>query len=156
MGRRTIINKLQETEKAIISKLLTSGHHSVWVINRARVLQMNDAGQSLKDISSLLEVNYVFATGVIRDYKSGGLDYALYDSPRSGAPRKITEEVEAHITSIACSEAPEGHIRWTVEMIRDELVRLEVIEQLSIGSTHTVLKKVNSSLGSTSFGVSRQ
>jgi putative transposase len=156
MGRKASINNLEAKDLDQVQAILSSGKHSVWVIHRARVLQMNHEGQSLKAISEQLKINYVVVTGVIRDYKSGGLAYALYDLPRSGAPVKITEAVEANISAIACSEAPDGQISWTVEMIRDELVRLKVVEKFSIGSTHTVLKKVNSSRGNINSGVSKK
>jgi putative transposase len=155
MGRKASFNNLSPSDLDRVQEILRVGSHPVWVINRARVLLMNHEGQTLKSISALLGINYVVATGVIRDYKSEGLSCALYDLPRSGAPVKLTEQVEANITAIACSEAPEGHVSWTVEMIRDELIRLKVVEQLSIGSTHTVLKKVNLNRGNTNFGASK-
>ena len=64
-----------------------------------------------------------------------------------GREIKITGEVKARITQLACSKPPAGHARWTLRLIADHLVELEVIESISRQSVGTVLKKVNSSRG---------
>lgn len=82
---------------------------------------------------------------------------ALERKPREAPPHtiKITGEVQAHITQIACSLAPAGHARWTLQMIADRVVELNVIDSISSQSVSTVLKKVNSSHGDRNVGVSR-
>jgi hypothetical protein len=82
---------------------------------------------------------------------------ALERKPRE-TPRhtiKITGEVQAHITQIACSQAPAGHARWTLQMIADRVVELDVIDGISHQSVSTVLKKANSSPGDRNAGASR-
>lgn len=153
MARQHTYIQLKEDEETVLRKLVSQGKNSARVQNRGRILLMNHEGQKLSDISTLLGISYATVTGVIQSYKFDGLNQALNDESRSGAPRKITSELEAYVTAVACSKAPEGLVRWTIELIRDEVVRLKVVESLSISSTHTILKKANSSLGSTSFGV---
>lgn len=77
---------------------------------------------------------------------------------RENPPRKIkiTGEVEAHITRLACSEPPLGHVRWTLSLIAEKLVEIEVISEISRTSVATVLKKANLNLGVRKDGVSRQ
>ena len=60
---------------------------------------------------------------------------------------KITGEVEAHITAIACSELPQGRSQWTLQMIADKLVELKVEESISATAVATTLKKMKLSLG---------
>ena len=63
----------------------------------------------------------------------------------SGQPRKVTQQLEAHITQIACSEAPDGRTRWTVALINERLVQLDI--HIDDESVRLALKKVDSSCG---------
>ena len=83
---------------------------------------------------------------------------ALERKPREtpGREIKITGEVEARITQLACSKPPAGHARWTLRLLADHLVEIEVIESISHQSVRTVLKKANSSHGGRNAGASRQ
>ena len=65
----------------------------------------------------------------------------LHETPRSGRPIKIDSRVEAKVTMIAGSDPPEGYGRWTLHMIADKLVQLEVIETISHESVRRTLKK---------------
>jgi len=78
----------------------------------------------------------------------GPLD-AIERKTREIGPReiKLTGEVEAHITRLACSDPPEGQARWTLELIAGKLVELQVVEGISRPSVGKVLKKANSSHG---------
>ncbi len=82
---------------------------------------------------------------------------ALERIPRETGPRqiKVTGEVEAHITCLACSDPPEGQARWTLGLIAGKLVELEVIASISRTSVRRVLKKANSSPGARKAGASR-
>ena len=69
---------------------------------------------------------------------------------------KITGEVEARMIQIACSEVPEGCDRWTMQMIADRLIELEIVESISDESVRTTLKKTTLNPGSRSAGASRR
>jgi hypothetical protein len=82
---------------------------------------------------------------------------ALERKPREtpGREIKITGEVEARITQLACSKPPAGHARWTLRLLASHLVEIKVIETISHQSVGTVLKKVNSSRGDKNAGAFR-
>lgn len=67
----------------------------------------------------------------------------LHEARRRGRPLKIDSRVEANVTMIACSDPPEGYGRWTLHLIADKLVQLEVIETISHESVRRTLKKTN-------------
>jgi hypothetical protein len=71
----------------------------------------------------------------------------LYEKPRPGAKPKIDGEVEAHLVALACSAPPEGYDRWTLRLLADRLVSLEIIDSISHVAVGEVLKKMNLSLG---------
>ena len=147
MGRAHTYIQLSETDEQKVRELLTSGKHLSRELNRGRILLLNHEGKSMSDISVLLGLNYVAITGIVNRYKSEGLNAALYDKPRSGAPKKITPKVEARVTALVCSEQPEGQVRWTLELLEDKFIQLNevdpIVESLSKESIRTILKKVN-------------
>lgn len=67
---------------------------------------------------------------------------------------KITGEVEAHVTRLACAQPPEGRTRWTLSLFAEKLIEIEVISEISRTSVATVLKKANLNLGAKKDGVS--
>ncbi len=68
-------------------------------------------------------------------------------SPSNASETKLTGEVEAHITRLACGDPPEGHARWTLALIAGKLVELQVVESISRPSVGKVFKKANSGRG---------
>ena len=83
-----------------------------------------------------------------KKYAESGLENALYDKPRPGAIPKITGEIEAQLTMLACSAPPEGKARWTLQMLADKLVELKLVDSISDVAVMKRLKKMNLSLGS--------
>jgi hypothetical protein len=81
------------------------------------------------------------------------LKCTLEELPRSGQPAKLTERLEAQITSIACSNSPEGTAQWTLKLINEKLVELNYIETISNESIRLVLKKANANRGKKQCGV---
>ena len=77
-----------------------------------------------------------------------GLANALYDKARPGATPKITGEIEAQLTLLACSAPPAGRSRWTLQLLADKLVELKLVDSISDVAVMHRLKKTNLSLGS--------
>lgn len=86
-----------------------------------------------------------------------GLDVAV-NGKRShhGSARKLDGEAEAYLVALNCSPPPEGHCRWTLNLLRDKMIELEYVEFISRSTIHEGLKKANSSPGRKKNGVSRQ
>ncbi len=82
-----------------------------------------------------------------RRYFAGQLERALYDLPRPGGVPKIDGEVEARLIMLACSEPPAGHARWTLRLLAQELVSLELVDSISHVAVGNVLKKTPSNRG---------
>jgi hypothetical protein len=71
----------------------------------------------------------------------------IQDKPRSGRPLQFDSRVEAKVSLIACSQPPVGAAHWTLQLIADKLVKLEVVDSISHESVRQLLKKTNSSPG---------
>jgi hypothetical protein len=78
----------------------------------------------------------------------------LTERPRTGAPPRLTGKAEAHLIAVTCSPAPNGRERWTLRLLATEAVELGLADTLSHETVRQLLKKTNSSRGSTSNGVS--
>lgn len=78
-----------------------------------------------------------------------GFDVALNRKKRENPPRlsKIKGDEEAHLIAICCSQAPEGHSRWTLRLLADKMVELKLVENISHECIRSALKKTNLSLG---------
>jgi hypothetical protein len=85
--------------------------------------------------------------GVAKRFVLEGLQAALGRKKQENYHRKVTGEVEARICAIACSQAPAGRSRWTMQMIADELIRLEVVDFISDSAVCEAMKKTRSSRG---------
>ena len=92
--------------------------------------------------------------GIAKRFVFEGLESALGRKKHNNYHRKVTGEVEARIVLIACSNPPEGSSRWTMQMIANELIRLEVVDYITDSTICEVLKKTKSSRGSSNNGAS--
>jgi len=84
--------------------------------------------------------------------------YASVASPRDWPPhwsekkrsrsrtRKLDGEAEARLITLACSDAPKGYARWTLQMLADQLIELDVVESISHECVRQVLKKHHQTL----------
>lgn len=84
---------------------------------------------------------------VAKRFVMDGLEAALGRKKQENRHRKVTGDVEARLCAIACSEAPEGTSRWTMQAIADELIRLEVVDYITDSTICEVMKKTKSSRG---------
>jgi transposase len=142
---------LTEAERQELESLIRSGESSARTQTRARILLLTDENQKKKigteEIASVLMCSLPTITAIRRKFVEGGLDNALYDKPRPGAVPKITGEIEAQLTLLACSAPPEGKARWTLQLLADKLVELKLVDSISDVAVMKRLKKMNLSLG---------
>ena len=94
--------------------------------------------------------------GVAKRFVMEGMEAALGRKKQENHSRKVTGEVEAQLCMIACSDPPEGCSRWTMQMIADERMRLEVVDYITDSTVCEVMKKTNLSHGKWKNGASQQ
>ena len=158
MGKRyyvTLTEEERETLQAIIQKGKTQGYR----IRHAQILLKLDEIPENKEwtqgrIGKAYGSGLMTVSNVAKRFVLEGLEAALGRKEQQNRHRKIDGEVEAHIVAIACSEAPVGRERWTLQLIADELVRLGIVDSLSDTAVMDTLKKTNLSLGKRKNGVS--
>lgn len=133
---------LNEKEYAYFQKITKSGHERARVIKRAHILLLSDQRQqkSDTDIAKTLSVCVATVANVRKRYHDSGLE-SIYDRPRGNQPTKFKGKPAARITALACTQAPPGHARWTLRMLADKAVVLDIVDSISHQSVRNILKK---------------
>jgi hypothetical protein len=85
---------------------------------------------------------------VRKEFAEGGLEKALNrKKPNREYERCLDGNAEAHLIALACSDAPDGYERWSLRLLQDRFVKLEIVENVSHETIRTTLKKTKLSLG---------
>ena len=136
---------LSKEDRQELETLISSGESSARTQTRARILLLSDENQKkklgTKEIASALLCSLPTITHIRQKYVEGGIEKALYDQPRPGAVPKITGEIEAQLTMLACSAPPAGRSRWTLQLLADKLVELKLVDSISDVAVMHRLKK---------------
>ena len=93
------------------------------------------------EIAEQVAISRATVQRVRRRFVEEGLEAALTEKLRSGAPPKLSGRQRAEITALACSEPPEGRPRWSLRLLADKLVELGMVDRISHVSVQQVLKK---------------
>ena len=119
---------------------------------RFQILLLADEGRTDEQVAAATGASRSTVERTRKRFAAEGLEPALADKPRSGAPAKLDGKQQAMIVALACSDAPQGHARWTARLLASRVVELEVIESISESTVRRVLKKTRSSRGRRSRG----
>jgi transposase len=151
--------RLTEEEKALLLKNTKGGGWSARQVKRAQILLHADSNNKDAkedwEVAELLNCSQSTVTKLRERFTKERLE-VIHDKSRSGRPKIIDGDVEAHIIAVACSEAPEGRERWTLRLIAGKVVTLTDVESCSHWSVRNVLKKTNLSHGKKKNGKSHQ
>lgn len=153
MPRAKHVVTLTVEERERLLRLIRTGTTSAHVQTRARILLKADAsaaGPACDDatIAAAVEVSRPTVERVRTAFVTGGLDAAVQRKPWSGrSRRKLDGAQEAHLAALACSPPPDGHERWTLALLADKLVELQVVDSIARDTVRVALKKTRSSRG---------
>ena len=145
--------RLVDEERAYLESLLSAGKAAARTLTHARIVLKADegpAGPGWADeaIAEALEVNRSTVERVRQRCVEEGFDAALRPRPsRQVRLRKLDGAQEAQLVALACSPPPNGRDRWTLHLLADQLVELEVVDHISYESVRRTLKKTFSSRG---------
>lgn len=134
---------LKKGDREKLERITRSGDLKARKLNRCRILLLASQGKKKKEIAGIVNVVYQTVSAICQRYKEGGLDNALTERTRSGAPSKFTGKQKAKITALACSPAPEGYGKWTMRLLADCAVELTIVDEISHDTVATLLKKTS-------------
>lgn len=134
-----------------LETFIKSGNAPARVQTRARILLLADRRQAKwhtdAQIAEVLLCSTATVATIRHRFLQEGLQAALAEKPRFGRAPKITGDVEAQLTVLACSDPPAGQARWTVRLLASRLVELGVVEQIDHTTVWERLKKTRLSHG---------
>jgi transposase len=143
---------LSDTEREQLKGLIAAGTAPARKLTHARILLKADQspeGPAWVDdaIAEAVEVSQPTVCRVRKQYFEEGMEAALNRRPPNREyHRKLDGEQEARLVALACSEPPEGQARWSLRLLADKMVELEIVEEdLSYQTVRRTLKKTSSS-----------
>jgi hypothetical protein len=148
MPAKRYIVTLTADERAQLESLARSGRRSARTIIRARVLLLADQGEygpGWEDrwVAEALGCGHRTVERVRERFVTGGLEAALTHRLQAVPSRErlLDGAAEARLIALACSASPDGRKAWTLRMLADKLVELEVVESVSHETVRQTLKK---------------
>jgi len=105
---------------------------------------LSHEGKDDQKIAKLLGITRTSVYNIRKKYHRQLYDHIveiINDQPRVERPITLDYQVEANVSMIACSEAPKGYARWTLHLIADKLVQINVVDSISHESVRSLLKK---------------
>jgi transposase len=140
---------LSDTERDDLKRLIATGTAPARKLTHARILLKADesaegAGWVDEKVADAVEVSQPTVSRVRKQYFEESLEAALNRRPpKREYHRKLDGEQEARLVALACSQPPEGHARWSLRMLADRLIELEIVEDISHQTVRRTLKKTN-------------
>jgi transposase len=153
VSEKRYIVRLTEEERQTLQCVLRKGTHPARRLLKAQILLRADASESGEgwtdvQIMESLGASASMVYRVRQQFVEEGLEATLARKKRETPPVApvFDGEKEAKLIAIACSKAPEGRCRWTLQLLADHLVALNVVDEVSASTVARTLKKTNLSL----------
>lgn len=156
-----VVVTLTDEQRQALRQLVHNGTHPAAMRRRAQILLKSDAdgldAWTDEEIAEHLETSRMTVQRVRQQFAAEGLDATLHRKKPAGRQyRKLDGKQEAQLIALACSAAPSGQARWTMALLANKLVELNVVESIDPSTVWRTLKKTISSRGSNNNGSSRQ
>jgi hypothetical protein len=148
IGVKKYIVKLSAEERELLEAMIKSGKRSAQLITKARILVKADtsgAGEAWTDreIAAALDISVNTVGSARRQLIEEGFEATLVRkyNPNSARPRIFDGATEAKLIALACSPAPEGFARWSLRLLEEKVVELNIVEKASDNTIGRTLKK---------------
>jgi transposase len=152
MPAKKYIVSLTEEEREQLQHLICRGKPAARTVTRARILLKADEGCNDEQIVAALSTSVATVERVRQRCVEEGVESALKERPRRGSLPKLSGKEEAHLIALACSAPPLGRARWSLRLLADKAVALDLCESLSHETVRQTLKKTSLSRGKSSSG----
>ena len=150
MNKKYIV-RLSDEERQELIDLTSTGKAAAFKIKHAHILlqvDTNGPNQADHDVAKVFHCHTNTVRNVRQRFVEQGLEAALARKPQDPASRHRTLDgtQEAHLIALRCSDPPQGHSKWTLRLLADQLVELNVVETISHETVRQTLKKMSSNL----------
>jgi transposase len=150
--------RLTQEERQHFSTLISTGRAAAAKLLHARILLKADVGEGSgswtdAEIAVALDTSESTVQRVRQAFVEQGWEAALARQRPTGRQyRKLDGAQEAQLIALACSAPPTGRARWTLKLLADKLVTLDVVDRISAECVRTTLKKMTSNRGGSNTG----
>jgi transposase len=138
---------LTDEERERLDALTRKGTASVRMVRRAQALLLAAEERRDADIAEALRVGVATVERLRRRFVEEGLEAALRERPRPGARPKLGPKEQAFVVALACTTPPEGRARWTLQLLADRVVELQLVPDITDEAIRRLLKRTRSSPG---------
>ena len=152
--RKAAFVRLTDEQRADLTRRLAHEALTQRQRRRLEILVLADQGRTDREIVQATGASDSTVERIRQRFASAGLEAALSDKPRSGAPPKLDGKQQAVIVALACSDAPAGRAKWSARVLANRAVEMEIVESISESTVRRLLKKTRSSRGKSGRGVS--
>ena len=139
---------LTDEERERLEGLTRKGTAPVRMVRRARTLLLAAEERTDEEIVTALRIGVATVERTRRRFVEEGLEASLRERPRPGARPKLGPKERAFVVALACTKPPEGRHRWTMQMLADRLVELQMVPDITGEAIRLLLKRTSSSRGS--------
>jgi len=140
-AKKYIVN-LTEKERESLLSLTSKGQVGARTMKRAQILLKADEGLKDAEIVTALNTSRPTVERIRKRFVQGNLEKALHDDPRPGSKTKLDGRGEAELIALTCSDAPDGHEKWSLRLLADKLVEMDVVDRISHETVRQTLKKM--------------
>ncbi len=127
MGRPPLHIEVKQKDLNKLTDLLSGGIQQVRVVLRALALLQLAQGVSAPRIAGMIPLTAQAIRNLVRRYRRGGLEAALYDQQHPGAAPKLDASQKQRVIAMVCGSPPEGRARWTVRLVAQEAVKRRLV-----------------------------
>jgi transposase len=138
---------LTPKQRKHLEKIVCVGSNKAKVITRAHILLKSDEGKTDKEIAALLYIGEETVRRTRQRFWCDGMEMALNGNPYPPSEPKLTDEQEAYLVALACSDPPEGYAQWTIELLTEKMIAEGIVMSISREKVRLTLKKTTSSPG---------
>lgn len=153
MPAKKYVIRLTDEQRARLDVIARSYRHSLRERNRAKILLLADTGREEGGLGDAqiaaavgcqpLTVSKVRERAVVR----GVLESLRHKEQEKRKARRLDGSGEAQLVALACSQTPDGRKRWTMQMLKERLIELQIVPSIDEATICRTLKKMNSSPG---------
>lgn len=156
MSQKKNLVTLSPDERAALQKASASNRHTVREKTRARILLLSDmnvsheqgASRSDEEIAADLKCSSATVSNVRgRAAQRGALECLKRAEQLKRKPPKLDGHGEAQLVAVTCSSPPQGRAQWSLVLLRERLIEMQVVEHIGLETIRTTLKKTRSSRG---------
>lgn len=141
--KKIYVVNLTTDEREELQGLIKKGTHGARTVARAPILLHADEGKTDGEIAAALHVGRATVERIRKRFVTGNVARALTEDPRPGQAHKLDAKGEAYLIATTCSTPPLGRTTWTMHLLADRLVALEIVPRISDETVRRTLKKTH-------------